>query len=160
MSSFGLSSTCSVHSSKHSVSELHVSSPWIITFGGCRQQHRTENKGKQLEVQLGQRSTDPPSHRPICTHERNYSHLGAVLKPAHSMPSFTAVPALPDSTPRDERKLTANFWWLLYEVQKWLTDLQQHYCSDRAISIKTWYHREKPSTQIQVEKLPKKWFKM
>lgn len=68
--------------------------------------NNTEQKTKQLEVLLGQRSTDPPSHRHICTLERNYSHLGVVLKPAKSIHNFRVLLVC---TSRDERKLTTNF---------------------------------------------------
>lgn len=66
--------------------------------------NNTEQKTKQLEVLLGQRSTDP--HRHICTPERNYSHLGVVLKPANSIHCFRVLLVY---TFRDERKLTTNF---------------------------------------------------
>ena len=66
------------HSSKHSVSEHRVislgSSPLVAV------DNNAEQKTEQLKVLLEQRSTDPPSHRLICTLERNDSHLGVVLQ--------------------------------------------------------------------------------
>lgn len=94
------------HSSKHSISEHCVISPWIITFGGCRQRYRTENK--TAGGAAGAEEHGSSQHKLICTLERNYSHLGVVLKPANSIHNFRAVPVLLVSTSRDERKLATN----------------------------------------------------
>lgn len=99
------------HSSKHSISEHCVISPWIITFGGCRQRYRTENK--TAGGAAGAEEHGSSQHKLICTLERNYSHLGVVLKPANSIHNFRAVPILLVSTSRDERKLATNIWSLL-----------------------------------------------
>lgn len=58
----------------------------------------TVQKTKQLEVLLGQRSRDPPSHRLICTLGRNYSHLGVCAQTCYSIHNFRAVPGLLVST--------------------------------------------------------------
>lgn len=95
------------HSSKHSVSEHRVISLWIIIFGGCRQQCRTENKtvGGAAGAEK-HRSSQPQTH--LYPGEE-------LLLPRSCAPnlllSYTTseLCQLFVSTSRDERKLATNF---------------------------------------------------